>query len=132
MRIGLIAVMSALALAHASEATYSEWAAQTIDAILTGELEVKSDARYFWHGQPNDTWSAGVAFVRSQAFGDGILVVPDSALGPAYLAFRKHGRYVTKSEAHELGFGFCPFLTTTAAATVIELEPDTDTWVPAE
>jgi hypothetical protein len=133
VRIGaLAAVVATLVVVQAADPTYAEWASERIDAFLAGDLDVNSEGRFSWHHGRNGAWTAGIAFVRSTTHGDGIVVVPDAIDGLAYLAFTSQARYVTTAEAHALGFGFCPYLTTQPAATAILLEPDAENWVLAK
>ena len=130
MHFRTIAVLLLLAsMGHAADPVYPEWAVGQIKAFVAGKLIPASDKQLFWHVDSGNKWTAGVAFVRSSSLGEGILVVPDSASGLAYLAYKNNVVYVTVAEAHTLGFGFCPYLTTKGAATAIDLEPDPNIWV---
>jgi len=124
-------ILTATAIS-AADVTYPEWATTQITDYMAGKLSAPADKRFFWYGDDGKTWTAGVAFVHSKTFGEGLLVVPDLGKNVAYLAFKTGSTFSTKGEAHDLGFGFCPYLTTKTADLTIEIEPDASAWVPSK
>jgi hypothetical protein len=107
---------------------YIAWSIMKSDAYV--RFHDKDRNSYdIYHEGTSPGWTAGIAFITSKKYGEGLLIVPDSVEGLAYISFINGDHYETKDEAHKLGFGYSQFLKPRQPKNEIELDVTDEIWL---